>query len=126
MASGWPGKGHGALLKNSIRARLWVHSAALEAPNRSFGDRIESHKRTLGSFSTGSHLMRSWVNRPYQMRSAPMHGIMAAPRGEDSWLTGIARTVGVNWPRTTASVLTAEPPYTKRLTCPLQKQIDRR
>ena len=57
MASGWPGKGHGALLKNSIRARLWVHSAALEAPNRSFGDRIESHKRTLGSFSTGSCLL---------------------------------------------------------------------
>jgi hypothetical protein len=31
-------------------------------------------------------------------------------------------TVGINWPRTIASVLTAEPLYTKLLTCPLQKQ----
>src|SRR5215216_7688428 len=86
MASGWPGKGHGALLKNSIRARLWVHSAALEAPNRSFGDRIESHKRTLGSFSTGSCLLtRRDEDRPRRWTSAVgrstmgRHGLLGSP-----------------------------------------------
>ena len=62
---------------------------------------------------------------PYQMRSAPMHGIMAAPREEDSWLIGIAGTVVMNWPKTIASVLIAEPLRTKRLTCPHHKLIGR-
>ena len=41
-----------------------MHRAALEAPNRSFGGRIESHKRTLRSFSTGSGLLGGSFSEP--------------------------------------------------------------
>jgi hypothetical protein len=52
-----------SLLKKSIQARLWAHRPALEAPNRPFGGQIEGHKRTLRSFSTGSLLLGTSVNK---------------------------------------------------------------
>jgi hypothetical protein len=59
----------------------------------------------------------------WQMRTTSVHGIMAATREEESWLIGIAGTVDMNWLRTTASALTAAPPYKKQLMCPHRRPM---
>jgi hypothetical protein len=61
----------------------------------------------------------------WQMRTTSTQAIMAATREEESWLIGIAGTVGANCPRTTASVQTVELLSTKQRTSLHRRRMSR-
>jgi hypothetical protein len=61
MASGWPGKGHGALLKNSLCASFHRESGTKQADYGAFRARLEVATSSISSFSTGCRLSANFA-----------------------------------------------------------------